>query len=307
MSIGRAPAAELRLAILGLHVRVQCSDPKVKRFIGANFAAMVTADEAFCADLEYSVEYNEGASFSIHRPEQPALEGAGSDDLLFLLEKEITVALQKRRPDLLFLHSAAIEWLGKAYLLAAEGGRGKSTATWALLHHDFAYLTDELAPVDLQSLQVFPYPHALCLKRAPAAYPLPEQAIHLGRTIHVPTSALPSRTICEPRPLGAVFLVSHRPDLSAPSVYAISPAEASARLYVTALNSLAHPGHGLDAVLRLARQVPCFAVCSGNLPATCALIRCAVEQAIRNPLRDSGLRARSASKRALSDGNINCG
>ena len=47
-----------------------------------------------------------------------------------------------------------------------------------------------------------------------------------------------------------MFLLKHCPDHDAPSLRAIGPTEASARLYVNSLNALAHPNHGLDAVAR---------------------------------------------------------
>ncbi len=92
----------------------------------------------------------------------------------------------------------------------------------------------------------------------------------------MPVRSLPSETIVEPLPLGAVFLVKYRPDLAAPELRAIGPAEAGARLYLTALNALSHPNRGLDAVVRIAEHVPCFAIHSADLPATCALIRSAL-------------------------------
>jgi hypothetical protein len=77
-----------------------------------------------------------------------------------------------------------------------------------------------------------------------------------------------------------VFLLKYCPDLDAPNLRPIGHAEASAGLYVNALNALAHSNHGLDAVARLAEHVPCFAVSSAQLSATCALIRSAVEQTL---------------------------
>jgi hypothetical protein len=236
----------------------------------------MAAAEHVPPDLSYSVDYSETSS-SIIREGQSDLHAQDPDELLFLLEKDITVELQKRRSDLYFLHSAALEWNGKACLLAAEAGSGKSTTAWALLHHGFRYLSDELSPVDPDTMQVFPYPHALCLKQVPPPeYPLPAETIDLGRTLHVPVRSLPSEVIPGPRPLGAAFLVKYRPELSAPELHAISSAEASARLYLTALNALSHPNHGLDAVLRIAEHVPCFAIHSAGLSATCALIRSAL-------------------------------
>ncbi len=203
----------------------------------------------------------------LHPEEDP--EAFRKGDLL--LEKDLVVELQQRRPDLYFLHSAALEWNGKACLLAADSGGGKSTTTWALLHNGFRYLSDELSPVDLDTLNVFPYPSALCLKRRPSDYPLPADTVDLGRTLHVPVRSLPSETITEPLPIGAIFLVKHRPELDEPELRAISAGEAAARLYLTALNALSHPNRGLDAAVRIAQEVPCFALNSATLPATCAL------------------------------------
>jgi hypothetical protein len=246
-----------------------------------NFGAMASPEDS-PPDMEFSVESGEtSSSFSLVRRGDAVQAADDSSDLLYLLEKQITVELQRRRADLFFLHAAAIVSRGRVCLLAAESGGGKSTTTWAMLHHGFDYLTDELSPVDIRSMRVFPYPHAICLKRQPPdSYPLPPSAMHLGRTIHVPVRSLPGAAISEPRPLGAVFLLKYQPDLPAPEVRAIGPAEAGARLYANALNALAHTDHGLDAVARIAEHVPCFSVLSAGLPATCSLIRAAFEQAL---------------------------
>jgi hypothetical protein len=243
---------------------------------------MASPEEESLPDIEFSIASGEtSSSLSLVYRGHAAQAEADSSELLFLLEKQITIELQRRRADLFFLHAAAIVLGGKACLLAAESGGGKSTTTWGMLHHGFDYLTDELSPVDIRSMRVFPYPHAICLKRRPPdSYPLPPSAMHLGRTIHIPVETLPGRAVSEPRPLGAVFLLKYRPDLPAPEVRAIGPAEAGARLYANALNALAHSDHGLDAVARIAEHVPCFSVSSAGLPATCRLIRAAFEQAL---------------------------
>src|SRR5262249_10315704 len=148
--------------------------------------------------------------FSLARQGQPAYKGS-EGEILFLLEKDITVELQRRRSDLFFLHSAAVDWRGSACLLAAESGSGKSTTAWGLLLHDFHLLSDELSPIDLGPMEVLPYPHALCLKTPPApTYRLPAGSLDRGRTIHIPTWSLPSATVSEPRPIGAVFLLTRR-------------------------------------------------------------------------------------------------
>jgi hypothetical protein len=270
------------LAVLGLHVLVECPDPELRRLLVGNFGAIASPGEESPPDIEFSVDGGDASSsLSLVRRGHAAQAAADSSDLLFLLEKQIIIELQRRRADLFFLHAAAIALAGKVCLLAAESGGGKSTTTWGMLHHGFDYLTDELSAVDIQSMRVFPYPHAICLKRQPPnSYPLPTSAMDLGRTIHVPACSLPGAAVLEPRPLGAVFLLKYQPDLPAPEVRVIGPAEAGARLYANALNALAHADHGLDAVARIAEHVPCFSVSSAGLPSTCRLIRAAFEQAL---------------------------
>lgn len=272
----------LSFLIIGQRVHVDCPDPRLRDLVAAKFAAMMAPIDGAVPDLHYRVA--KGATretIRLVRQGRAAREEVDRGEFLFLLEKDITVELQRRRADLLFLHAAAVEWQGTALLLAAESGSGKSTTTWGLLHHAFQYLSDELSPVDVDTMRVFPYPHALCLKRdPPPPYALPVRAIRLGHAIHVPVDALPGPTVSGPRPLGGVFLVAHRPHLRTPEVRSISAAEASAHLYVAALNALAHPNHGLHAVARISQQVPCFALSSSDLASTCALVRSTVDSIV---------------------------
>lgn len=59
---------------------------------------------------------------------------------------------------------------------------------------------------------------------------------------------------------------------SLPTVRPMQPAEACVRLYANALNALSHSDYGLEAVLRIAERVPCFAVRAGDLETTCAML-----------------------------------
>ena len=274
MSVPPVPAS-LSLEILGLRVAVDCPDAAASDLVLGNCGAMIATPGRLEVDLGYRIRRDDSrAIYALTRGDDPPVACADLDDLCFALEKDLTVELQLRRPELLFLHAAAIEWQGFVVLLAAASKSGKSTTAWALLHHGFRFLSDELAPIDLTTMTVLPFPHALCLKHEPAPpYALPSDARRHGERIHVPTKALPGPTITAPRPLAAAFLLSYRSDLDQPELRALGAAEASARLYVTALNPLAHANQGLDAVVRIAESVPCFALASAGLAPTCELIR----------------------------------
>ena len=271
-----------RSAIISIYsVNEYVSAPEIRaiaRLLNANFAAFASTESGLEAQLDYTIAGTQ--SFSVRRDGRaPIAHAATPGDLLYEVEKDIVVELQRRNPQLFFLHSGAIAWQGRASLFVAESGSGKSTTTWAMLHHGYGYLSDEIAPVALDALEVHPYPHALCLKRPPPSYPLPTATIRLDRTMHVPVQSLPAPLVNEPCPLDAIFLLRHDPTVTQPALRPMTVGEAAARLYVNALNALAHSDGGLDAVLHLAGNARCFALTTAGLPETCELVGSVLKQA----------------------------
>jgi hypothetical protein len=260
----------LALRILDEGVFVSGLDEALYALVAANFAAMA----ATCPSqlLRYNFTQCEGG-VALSRNDEPIADGLELDQALFELEEDLILALQRRRQDLLFLHSAAVEFGGKAFLLVAASGSGKSTTVWGLLHAGFGYLSDELGPVDLGSLRVWPYAHALCLKREPPRFRLPATTVNLGTRLYVPVASIPAPVVRDPMPLGGVFLIHYGSEESPPAIQPLSASAAAARMYVNTLNALAHSKSGLDAVVRIAQRVPCFAVATGELRVSCMMLR----------------------------------
>jgi hypothetical protein len=268
----------LSLTVFGCHVRVQCQDPHARALLGLNYGALV--GKSAVPDVDYTVSrerYKGAHALCLSRGGQEALMASNDGEFLFLFEKDMTIELQKLRRDLYFIHGAVLESAGKASLLVGASGSGKSTTTWALLHHGFGYFSDELAPIDLKTLDVHPYPHALCLKdKPPHPYVLPEKSLSTSRSLHIPVDDLPSEVGTRPAPLMAIFFSSYRPEVSAPAVRPLSSAEAATRLFASTLNALAHAGDGLDAAIVIAQRTACFELFTAHLPATCALVKTAL-------------------------------
>ena len=211
--------------------------------------------------------------FVIVRAGQPPLSAADAGEFLFLFEKDMTVALEKWRRDLYFVHAGVLEFRHRAFMLVGPSGSGKSTTTWALLHHDCHYLSDELGAVDLRTREVLPYPHALCLKKTPPpSYPLPKQTLSAAHTLHIPAAHLPCRVHRRAVPLAAMFFLQYQRGASHPTICPLSTAAATVRLLANALNPLAHPEAGLDAAIALMSGMMSFELFSADLTATCALI-----------------------------------
>jgi hypothetical protein len=255
--------------VLGQRIAVLCPDAELRGLIAANWGSLATTGAG--ADVEFEVRR---VPASIVWNSSSGAVGAADDasGLLFDLDQAVIVELQRRRADLYFLHAAAAERDGRACLLIAPSGSGKSTTEWALLQHGFGYLSDELAPIDLATLKVHAYPHALCVKQSPPEpYRLPAETVG-ERRWYVPATAMPRLAGAEPRPISAALFLTYCPQASGSAIRPIAAAEAAARLYAHALNPLAHPNAGLTAAAHLAQNVPALALDSADLAATCALI-----------------------------------
>ena len=180
------------------------------------------------------------------------------DDLIYQLDKQITLAMQSERGDLFFLHAAAVAVNGRAIAMPAFPGTGKSTLTLALAQRGLEYLSDELAPLDLQALAVEPYSRALCLKTPPPfPYAVPDGTLRMSSRLHVPTTSLGAVARFDALPLGAIVFL-HRGDVSPQRFRRLTTASAATCLMAHLLNGLAHDNCGLDAAIALSRAVPCF-------------------------------------------------
>jgi hypothetical protein len=180
-------------------------------------------------------------------------------DLVYFIEKYLTVGLQKIRTGLYFVHAAAVSSNNACTLLVGESGVGKSTLCWNLCNEGFTYMSDELAPVDPATLEVEPYPHALCLKSASnAAYRLPAATLDTAVTLHVPVEALPLPVASKPTRIRNIIFLTHGDGGASPAAEDISRSEAAARLYANSLNQLAHEHDGLAAAARVVSAANCF-------------------------------------------------
>jgi hypothetical protein len=276
----RTNSKSLSFDFFGVEVEVTVTDPECRKLLLANYSFFQASVQI--PVLSYVVNRRKADRFLILRGCDPPLQAHDDGDFLFLFEKDITIELQKLRPTLYFVHAAVLEYQGKGLLLIAASGGGKSTTTWALCHHGFRYLSDELGPVDVRTLKVVPYPHALNLKRTPPSYPLPPQTVRTSRTLHVPVETLPGGVQSAPTSLAAVFFLFYRPDVSSSQIQPVNRAEGGTRLFANALNALAHPGDGLDAALEIAANCSCFELTSNDLMETCCIVRRTMEALVNS-------------------------
>lgn len=194
-------------------------------------------------------------------------------ELLYTIDKIITIELQVRRPDLYFVHAAVLSTGTHAILVAGESGAGKSTLCWSLCDAGCRYLSDELAPVFLTNATVQPFPRAIALKRlADASPPLPKGSIDATATKYIPANSLPAGYEMTPLPISSIVFLVTEQEIETPGLVEISAAEVAARLYSNGLNQLAHEDDGLKAAAKLAANIRGLAICRKELSIMTAMI-----------------------------------
>lgn len=235
---------------------LHCDNDEVSALIAGAFGPLATVSSGpETARRHYYIRGTAGAGYVVSSARgEAALTGVAQ--LVVHIDKIITVELQHLRPDLFFVHGAVLSWKGRAAVISAPPGTGKSTLTLVALQCGLEYFSDELAPIDLDRLTVYPYPRALHLKAPPPRpYRLPEGAIKHGAGYHVPMQG-PGAPGGGAR-LGALIFLRRDHETFA-GLRPISPASGATRLIANTLNLLAHPAAGIDAAAVLSRAVGCY-------------------------------------------------
>lgn len=262
----------LLLNCVDLHIALNIRSAGAFQFFAGNFAGMRCVDDV-PADFEYDIFADTAGFLLVCSEGELKTRAADLGELVYALEGDLVVQLQRRRPDLLFLHAAVISTEKSTSLVTGPSGAGKSTICWGLLHHGFRYSSDELAPVNLAERMVRPYAHALCLKRAPPNdYCLPGGALRSERGYHVPVTAMPLCFQPTPPAVRHLLFVQYDAELAAPELTVVDAAEATARLYPNLLNALAHKKDGLAAAAALVSGLTCLEVRSAQLNSTCEIL-----------------------------------
>jgi hypothetical protein len=294
------------LSVLGVDALIECAEPETHALLTVTHGAMraMRTPTAFGSAAGTAVRYEVGrlnptSPCVVRRDGETRASARDAARLLWAFEGDLVIEIQRRRPDLYFVHAAVLELGGRAFVLVGESGAGKSTTAWTLLHHGFGFLSDELAPVDLVSFTVLPYLRALCLKdEPPGRYDLPATAVRTSSSIHISTRDLPGHVWREPLGLEGIFFLRYDPEAAAPSVRPMTGAEGAVHLYTNTLNALAHEADGLDGAIRIAVGRPCFELVSAEPTATAMLVKRTAEQVLREA------RDRSAARDQADDTQV---
>lgn len=99
----------------------------------------------------------DGDGWVIESAESGRFTGIALEDLMPTVKDEVRLQFMRSRPDLLWMHAGAVERDGGALLLSGKSGQGKSTMATYLVDHGWRYMTDDVAPVRMETDAVIPF------------------------------------------------------------------------------------------------------------------------------------------------------
>jgi hypothetical protein len=197
------------------------------------------------------------------------------EELLHRTRVEINQLAIDRTGGRLRFHAGAVERDGEVVMIAGDSGRGKSTLTAALVQRGFAYLTDELAAIDPETLAVLPYPKAVDLDVG--SHDLLGLDLESGEDVTwAHKRAVTPGRLGSVSPGGRLVLVVLLNDEIATNARSDAPPAPGANAVVELIGLTFGPSFEddttLDMLARIATTVPMLRLPRGTLPEACARI-----------------------------------
>lgn len=171
----------------------------------------------------------------------PDVEESGDNPPLLAwdqLEQSLTIFTAHRLVHLVAVHAAAIAWDGRAIIVPASSGGGKSTLTVAAAKAGATVLSDEYALLDASTARVSGWHRAVRILRDDGGV----DRLHLA-VAH------------EPLPVGLIALISHVPG-GVNTFAPISSATAVGEILAHTLSARSRPHEALNAAMAVARGTP---------------------------------------------------
>jgi HprK-related kinase A len=263
----------LRLRIGPVVAEIRSSFRAVEAGVALHYARHELVPRDQFADFEVSVQRPANVRRWIRRQalfrfeNRPPFTPLPASQAFPLLEWGLNWCVSAHCHQYLIVHAAVVERNGRAVVMPAPQGSGKSTLCAALVARGFRLLSDELALIDIERNCVVPLPRPISLKNqsiATIAAFWPRAAMSAvvhdtvkGSVVHVrpPRESVEAST----RPALPGWIVmpayraSHRRELAR-----VSKVSAFMQLVDSAFNYSLHGRRGFDALARLVDASECY-------------------------------------------------
>ena len=197
------------------------------------------------------------------------------------IERQINQYLVGALGDRLLLHAGAAVGAGRAVILPATAGAGKTSLVAGLVRRGCGYLTDELVILHARTSSIVPFPKAMSLKEGSFALfeslgPDPTGPEHDRVWYLDPERLRPGSVVKRPTPISWVIF----PRFEAGTKTRIEPltvGETVLGLFENTVNTARHKEKGLDRLIGIAKRAPGYRLVFGDLDEACEAVLGIVE------------------------------
>ena len=278
---------EQRLAGPGLRLRtgpvvsrIHSRLPAIVRGIALHYADYPVEDDEGFADFRVRVGRPANLRRWVRAQAQFFVDGnlpftpLPLDQAFPMLEWGLNWCVSAHCHQYLIVHSAVVEKAGRALVLPAPPGSGKSTLCAGLVNRGWRLLSDELVLIDLDSCRVVPLPRPVSLKNASidvirafapaAAMSAPVHDTTKGSVAHMRAPTDSVRRAMETARPGWMVLPRYRAGAAA-RLTPLSRGRALMQLADNAFNYSAHGRRGFELLASFVDQSDCYEFEYGDL------------------------------------------
>ncbi len=186
----------------GVKVAIDCPDEvllsNAELSVRMGLLGRVSVIERSDADHIFLIWNREG-QLRIELDGEYISEGGEEDNFLHFFETMVRIVIAEHAVDLVFLHSGAVAWNGKAIIFPADSFSGKSTIVSEFVKRGAIYYSDEYAIIDKDGL-LYPFPRSISLRDYTVGF----------RRLEVSATSLGGISGTEPLPVAYVLLLKHQ-------------------------------------------------------------------------------------------------
>jgi len=221
------------------------------------------------------------ARYEIHINGRMLFAPTRQEQILPYVEWAMNWEVPRVMPQYLQLHASSLEIDGRGVIFPGDSGNGKSTIALGMLSRGARYLCDEFAMIHAESLELHPYPRAICLKRPSfdiaerLGIPVRRSQSYLkgvkGYVSFINPLSIRANAIGRACPIHHVIFPKYSRG-AVPSLTPITRAAAAFELHRLCFNVFGCHKPSLNVLTRMIRGAQCHRLVSGDIDTTCGLV-----------------------------------
>ena len=198
--------------------------------------------------------------YTIHGLEKTKFRRMPLESFVDFLKHDVLLQFMKARPDLLWMHAAAVERDGSALLIVGASAQGKSTFATRLCETGWRLLSDDVAPIRMDVDEVLPFPQSAYRRIYPGSAVAPEET---GSLVKEEVS-IPDTSLHVDRAIIKAIVFPRFKNGAAPELRQLSAGEGALEILRNCFNFADHKATAVARVSRLASAIPIYHLSYGD-------------------------------------------